>query len=147
MSVHADVQRQGRGRGKLVLPVPYNRSYSQGQPSFKRSQREHGPISQNQMARAQPREAQICQNLTGLMVIAEGAQTARTSMPVVGAVDPIPHLGARRELERGARRMHRKEQSRLERWRKSPHVYCSVSQIFHAVLSDSKNRGKLNRRG
>ena len=52
-------------------------------------------------------------NLTGLMATAEGAQTARTSMPVVGAVDPIPYLGARRELEWEARRMHRREQSRL----------------------------------
>ena len=69
-------------------------------------------------------------NLTSLMAIAEGAQTARTSMPVVGAVDPIPYLGARRKQEWEARRMHRREQSRLERWRKLPHVYCSVSQNF-----------------
>ena len=42
--------------------------------------------------------------------------------------------------------MHRREQSRLERWRKSPYVYCSVSQDFHVVLSDSENKGRLNRR-
>ena len=73
-------------------------------------------------------------NLTGLMVIAEGGQTACTSMPVVGVVDPTLYLGARRELEWEARRMHRREQSCLERWRKSPHVYCSVFTRFSCCI-------------
>ena len=137
---------EGESWCSLCHTTEHTRKACPFQPSFKRSQREHGPISQNQMARAQPRASQICHKFNRF----NGNCRRGPDCPYKHACNrcggPTPYLGARRELEWEARRMHRREQSRLEHWRKSPHVYCSVSQDYHVVLSDSDNRGRLNRR-
>ena len=51
---------EGESWCSLCHTTEHTRKACPFQPSFKRFQREHGPISQNQMARTQPRAAQIC---------------------------------------------------------------------------------------